>query len=117
MLGTEFGGKVWLVAPNGTEVIQPPVIQLPNIFQQNVFQHTVSASVDNVALWASWRIRILPRTITCVSHTANNPQCARVSRLTLNGNVADPASKVVLLAGDERLDVDGASWRCDRILR
>ncbi len=91
MLITEFRGRV-LVAQPGASVVDPtPVLDLPNIFLEDVTAGGERGLVNVVADPDFANNRFI-----YVFYTAAVPQRDRVSRFTMNGNVADPASELVV---------------------
>ncbi len=94
MLITEFRGRILVVQPGASVVDQTPVTDLPNIFQEDVTVGGERGLVNVVAdpSFAS-------NGFVYVFYTAATPQRDRVSRLTMIGNTANPASEFVVWQG------------------
>src|SRR5262249_49365702 len=94
MLITEFGGNIKMLPPGATQVNSTPVLTLTNIFHDMVDlggeRGLVSITADP---------NFTTNHFIYVFYTANSPQRDRVSRFTLVGASADPASEVVIWQG------------------
>ena len=96
MLITEFYGRVLLVRPGENFVAANPVLILPNIFNEDVTAGGERGLVNVVADPA-----FASNGYIYLFYTAASPQRDRVSRFTMNGDVASPATEHVVWQGKE----------------
>ena len=96
MLITEFQGRVLLVRPGENVVAANPVLVLPNIFNEDVTAGGERGLVNVVADPA-----FASNGYIYLFYTAASPQRDRVSRFTMNGDVASPATEHVVWQGKE----------------
>ena len=96
MLVTEFQGRVLLVRPGANMVAANPVLILPNIFDEDVTAGGERGLVNVVADPA-----FASNGYIYLFYTAASPQRDRVSRFTMNGDVASPATEHVVWQGRE----------------
>jgi len=94
MLIAEFRGRLLVAQPGASTVDAVPVIDLPNVFNEDV---TVGGERGLVNVIAD--PDFVNNGHIYVFYTAANPQRDRVSRLTMVGNTASPASEFVVWQG------------------
>lgn len=94
MLVAEFRGRVLVAQPGAASVDTAPVIELPNIFEEDLTAGGERGLVNVVADPA-----FAGNGYIYLFYTAATPQRDRVSRFTMVGNTADPATEQVVWQG------------------
>ncbi len=94
MLVTEFTGTVRVVQPGATSADPTPVITLPNMFDDDIL-----AGGERGLVGILLDPGFAANGYFYLFYTADTPQRDRISRFTLVGNTADPATEVVIWQG------------------